>query len=260
MSEQTYTLITGASEGIGKCFAEVFAKKGHNLILVARSEQKLQEIAQHLIHQYSISVEVIAADLIPQDAAENLFLEVAKRQLHVDTLVNNAGMMQVEEFCISDMEVCNSVMSLNVMSVVNLTRLFSGPMLSSASGKIINVGSIASFMPTPNFSVYGASKAFILSFSEGLSQELKGSGVSVTCVCPGFTKTDMLSHAQGMEKFIPKFLKADPMQLAEQAYQASMKGEVVFLDSLANKMLVQWASHYPRWLVRGINGLFSRLS
>ncbi len=259
MNKQTYTLITGASEGIGKCLAEEFAKQGHNVLLVARNEDKLRSVALHISQQYQVQAEVLVADLIPQGAAEEVFLEVAKRELHVEILVNNAGMMQVEGFCTSDLDQCNNVMQLNIMSVVNLTRLFSGPMLSRASGKIMNIGSIASFMPTPNFAVYGASKAFILSFSEGLSQELKGSGVSVTCVCPGFTKTDMLSHAKGMEKFIPQFLKADPQQLAQQAYQACMKGEVVFLDSLANKMLVQWASHYPRWLVRGINGLFSRL-
>lgn len=251
-------LITGASEGIGRCFAQTFANHGHDLILVARNEEKLALLAAELKGLHNIEVTTIPMDLIPVDAAEKLFFEVAKRELSVDILVNNAGMMQVEPFCSSDMHKMNNVVQLNIQSLVNLSRLFSGPMISKAKGKIINVGSIASFMPTPNFSVYGATKAFVLSFSEGLSQELKGSGVTVTCVCPGFTKTNMLDEGGGLEKILPTFLKADPSELAEQTYQAAAKGEVVFLDSLANKALVQWATHYPRWIVRGINGLLSR--
>ena len=253
-------LITGASEGIGKCFAHTFAKHGHDLILVARNQEKLALLEAELKGMFNIEVTVIPMDLIPLEASEKLFFEVAKRELAVDVLVNNAGMMQVEPFCSSDMSKMNNLLQLNIQSLVNLSRLFSGPMLAKGRGKIINIGSVASFMPTPNFSVYGATKAFVLSFSEGLSQELKGTGVTVTCVCPGFTKTSMLDEAGGFEKMLPEFLKADPDELAELAYQAADKGEVVFLDSLANKALVQWATHYPRWIVRGINGLFSRFS
>lgn len=257
---QTYgtALITGASEGIGKCFSQVFAKQGHDLVLVARNAEKLELLAAELQASYPITVTTIPMDLIPHDAAEKLFVEVAKRELQIDILLNNAGMMQIEPFCSSDPEKMNNLLHLNINALVNMTRLFSGPMIGRVKGKIINVGSIASFMPTPNFSVYGATKAFVLSFSEGISQELKGSGVTVTCVCPGMTETDMLAQAEGLEKYIPGFLKADPMDLAEQAYKAAMKDEVVFLDSLANKAVVQWATHYPRWFVRGVSGLFSR--
>lgn len=258
MQDYKTVLITGASEGIGRCFAEVFAKHGHDLILVARNQHKLELLAAELKGLHNTEVTIIPMDLIPVDSAEKLFFEVAKKELSVDILVNNAGMMQVEPFCSSDTVKMNNLVQLNIQSLVNMARHFSGPMIGRVKGKIINVGSVASFMPTPNFSVYGASKAFVLSFSEGLSQELKGSGVTVTCVCPGFTETNMLSEADGLEKYIPKFMKADPVDLAEQAYQAAAKGEVVFLDSLANKALVQWATHYPRWFVRGVNGLLSR--
>ena len=253
-------LITGASEGIGRSFSHVFAQKGHDLVLVARSDDKLNQLASELREKYSREVTVVAMDLAPADAAESLFLALAEKQIKIDILLNNAGMMQVEPFCSSDFDTLNKLMDLNIRSLVNLMRYFSGPMLVRGKGKIINVGSIASFMPTPGFSAYGASKAFILSFSEGLSQELKGSGVSVTCVCPGFTRTNMLSHGHGVEKYIPSFLKADPEKLAEQAYLAASKGDVIFLDSMANKALVQWASHYPRWLVRGVNGLLGRFT
>jgi short-subunit dehydrogenase len=258
MSKLKTALITGSSEGIGRSFAEIYAKNGHDLVLVARNEIKLKEFAQQLKEKYAVQVHVFAADLIPVDSAQKLFAAIAERDIKIDILVNNAGMMQVEKLNKSEPQKLNNLLQLNIQSLVNMTQQFVNPMISRGHGKIVNVGSIASFMPTPNFAAYGASKAFVLSFSEGIAEEFRGTGVSVTCVCPGMTETKMLSHADGIEKFIPKFLKADPMELAEQAYKASMKGDVVFLDKVANKLLVQWATHYPRWLVRGVNGLFSR--
>lgn len=258
MSKLNTALITGSSEGIGRSFAEIYAKNGHDLVLVARNKSKLEEFARELKEKYAVEVEVFAADLIPVDAAQKLFEAIAEREIKIDILVNNAGMMQVEKLNESDPQKLNNLLQLNIQSLVNMTQQFVNPMISHGHGKIINVGSIASFMPTPNFAAYGASKAFVLSFSEGIAEELRGTGVTVTCVCPGMTETKMLSHAEGIEKFIPKFLKADPMELAAEAYKASMKGDVVFLDKIANKLLVQWATHYPRWLVRGVNGLFAR--
>lgn len=258
MSNLKIALITGASEGIGRSFAEAFAKKGHDLILVARNEQKLKDLASALSAKHSVVCHVFPMDLTPATSAKALFEQIADANLKVDILVNNAGMMQVEKIYEADEAVLNSLVQLNVQSLVNMTRQFVGPMLAKGEGKILNVGSIASFMPTPNFSAYGATKAFVLSFSEGISEELKGTGVTVTCVCPGMTETKMLSHAEGAEKYIPGFMKAHPDTLATEAYTAMMKGEVIFLDKIANKLLVQWATHYPRWMVRSINGLFSK--
>ncbi|MBU3004073.1 SDR family NAD(P)-dependent oxidoreductase [Paraglaciecola arctica] len=260
MGKLDTALITGASEGIGRSFAEIYAKNGHDLVLVARNQAKLEEFAQQLQSQYLINVEVFAADLIPIDAAQKLFSAITLKGINVDILVNNAGMMQVEKLSLSDTQQLNNLLQLNIQSLVNMTQQFVKPMLARGQGKIVNIGSIASFMPTPNFAAYGASKAFVLSFTEGIAEELRGTGVTVTCVCPGMTETKMLSHADGLEKFIPKFLKADPMELAAQAYKASMKGDVIFLDKIANKLLVQWATHYPKWLVRGVNGLFARFN
>jgi short-subunit dehydrogenase len=260
MSKLETVLITGASEGIGRSFAKAFAQKGHTLIVVARNQEKLEQLADELKSNYATDCHVIAKDLSAENAAGELLSQVTDAGLHVDVLVNNAGMMQVEKLAEANEQVLNTLIQLNVSSVVHMTRQFIGPMLKKGAGKIVNVGSIASFMPTPNFSAYGASKAFVLSFTEGLSEELKGSGVTATCVCPGMTETKMLSHADGLEKYIPSFLKADPDTLAQQAYKATMNGEVIFLDKIANKMLVQWATHYPRWMVRGINGLFSKFN
>ncbi len=260
MSLYKTVLITGASQGIGLSFANEFAKNGHDLVLVARTEDKLNNIATDLNAKYDVTVTPIPFDLIKVDAPMQLFTLLAEKQINIDILVNNAGMMQVEKLYEADIDVMNSLIQLNVNSVVNMTRLFVGPMLSRGHGKVINVASIASFMPTPNFSVYGASKAFVLSFSEGIAEEMKDNGVSVTCVCPGITQTDMLSHSDGVEKYIPNFLKAAPEELAADAYKAAMSNNVVFVDKMANKMLVQWAKHYPRWIVRGVTGFFSRFA
>jgi short-subunit dehydrogenase len=241
MSKLKTALITGSSEGIGRSFAEIYAKNGHDLVLVARNAAKLMDFASELKAKYAVDVHVFAADLIPVDAAQKLFDAIALKGIEIDILVNNAGMMQVEKLSLSDSQQLNNLLQLNIQSLVNMTQQFIKPMLARGQGKIVN-----------------ASKAFVLSFSEGIAEELRGTGVSVTCVCPGMTETKMLSHADGFEKFIPKFLKADPMELAAQAYKASMKGEVVFLDKVANKLLVQMATHYPRWMVRSVNGLFAR--
>lgn len=258
-SKYKTAMITGASEGIGRSFAETFAKNGHDVVLVARNSLKLQALAQELEAKYPINAHVIAADLIPVDSAKALFNELQLKAIEVDILVNNAGMMQVEKLHQCNINNLNRLIQLNIQSLVNMTHYFMQAMIARGRGKIINVGSIASFMPTPNFAAYGASKAFVLSFSEGIAEELRGTGVSITCVCPGMTETKMLNHAEGFEKYIPGFLKADPDELSNQAYKASMKGDVLFLDKLANKMLVQWATHCPRWFVRGIHGLFARI-
>ena len=203
-------MITGASEGIGRSFAETFAKKGHDLVLVARNAIKLAELASELKEKYAIEAHVFAVDLIPVDAAKSLFEDIASKEISIDILVNNAGMMQVEKLHECDIEGLNRLIQLNIQSLVNMSYHFVGPMISRGSGKILNVGSIASFMPTPNFAAYGASKAFVLSFSEGSAEDLRGTGVTVTCVCPGMTETKMLNHAEGLEKIHPKIPQGRP--------------------------------------------------
>ena len=176
MSRLTTALITGASEGIGRCFAEIYAKNGHDLVLVARNATKLMDFAAELKAKYSVDVHVFAADLIPVDAAQKLFDAITLKEIEIDILVNNAGMMQVEKLNLSDSQQLNNLLQLNVQSLVNMTQQFVNPMLARGQGKIVNIGSIASFMPTPNFAAYGASKAFVLSFSEGIAEELRGTG------------------------------------------------------------------------------------
>lgn len=259
MSELKTALITGASEGIGRCFAETFASHGHDLILVARNEEKLKSLAAELEMEHAIRVHCIAMDLIPDGAAQQLYERVEADGLQVDILVNNAGMMLVERFDTLAVERSDQLIHLNLNALVNLSHRFLQPMIARGNGRLVNIGSVASFMPTPGFTVYGATKAFVLSFTEGLSVELKGTGVSATCVCPGFTDTKMLEEANGMEKYIPSFMKADPASLAEESYKAVMQGKTIYVDKLNNRILVQWAKHNPRWLVRGVSGMMSKL-
>ncbi|WP_026375895.1 SDR family NAD(P)-dependent oxidoreductase [Aestuariibacter salexigens] len=259
MKKLKTALITGASEGIGRCLAYEFARHGHDLVLVARNEERLLELAAELSAAFSVKVHCEAVDLIPVGAPTALFNDLEKQGINVDILINNAGMMQVEKFAESDPVKLNNLMQLNIQSLVNMTQMFIAPMLARGKGKIVNIASIAGFMPTPGFTVYGATKAFVLSFSEGISQELSGTGVTVTCVCPGVTKTAMMNEAGGLEKLIPGVFKASPESLAKQAYNACANNDVVFVDKLANKVLVQWATHYPRWLVRKVNGFVQQL-
>ncbi|BDX05627.1 SDR family NAD(P)-dependent oxidoreductase [Planctobacterium marinum] len=252
------TLITGASEGIGRCFAEEFARQGHDLVLVARSQEKLEAMAESLRNEHSVKVTVLPQDLTQPGAAEVLAAQLQERQLQVDILVNNAGLMYVQDFFTTEPEKLEQLLTLNINAVVRMTRQFLPQMLSRDNGKIINVASIASFIPTPKFAIYGASKAFVLSFTEALVEEIKYTNVKAHCVCPGFTKTNMIQQGNGLEDNIPGFMKVAPESLVKDAYKSVMKGETIYIHKIHNKALVQWSRLYPKWLVRGVSGFFSR--
>lgn len=252
------TLITGASEGIGKAFATYFADQGHDLVLVARSEDKLKALASELSSEYSIQAHVYTADLTEPDSASKLYSQLKEDELEIDILMNNAGVMYVEDFVGADEAKIEQLLTLNINAVVRLSRQFLPDMIQRDCGKIINVASVASFIPTPKFAIYGASKAFVLSFTEALSEEIKYANVQTHCVCPGFTDTNMISAGNGMEKLIPDFIKVTPESLVEDAYKAVMKGDTVFVHKLHNKAMVQWSRLYPKWFVRGVSGFFSR--
>ncbi|XOV81154.1 MAG: SDR family NAD(P)-dependent oxidoreductase [Aestuariibacter sp.] len=253
------TLITGASEGIGRCFAEEFAKHGHDLIQVARKAEKLKVLATELQINYQVKVSVYPCDLTQADAIDSLYQQILADGGLVDILVNNAGVMCVDDFVYAEPNELERLLQLNIQALVNMTRTFLPDMVLRESGKVVNIGSVASFIPTPKFAVYGASKAFVLSFSEALSEEVKEIGVAIHCVCPGFTHTQMLMAGKGLETIIPQFLKVPPESLVRDAYKAIMKGETLYVDKFHNKLLVQWAQLYPRWLVRGVSGFLSRL-
>ena len=252
------TLITGASEGIGKAFATQFAEQGHDLVLVARSKDKLDALATLLKTEYSVQVHVYPADLTEPDAAQKLHEQLKNDELEIDILMNNAGVMYVDEFVSADEAKLEQLLTLNINAVVRLSREFLPEMIARDSGKIVNVASVAAFIPTPKFAIYGASKSFVLSFTEALSEEVKYRNVQTHCVCPGFTDTNMINQGNGLEKVIPEFLKVTATSLVQDAYKAIIKGETVFVHKLHNKAMVQWSRLYPKWMVRGVSGFFSR--
>lgn len=184
-----YILITGASSGIGYEMAYQLAEKAHNLILVARTESKLQQMQSDLTKKYGILVQYFVADLSDVKAAKELHIKVINANLLVSHLVNNAGVGNYGEFTETSLEEELSMIQLNISSLVVLTKLFSQDMVSRKSGRIMNIGSVVSFLPMPYFSVYSATKAFVKAFSETLDAELEGTGVTVLSLYPGTVDT-----------------------------------------------------------------------
>lgn len=207
-------LITGASSGIGLELAKLFAQSGHNLILVARSEDKLEHLRKQLVQEHSVHVESIVVDLAAANAAEILVKEVNRRKLVVDILVNNAGFGELGTFSDISTQRQLNMIQLNVMTVVHLTKLLLPEMLKRDSGGILNVASTAAFQPGPNMAVYYATKAFVLSFSEAIHEELIDTGVNVVCLAPGPTETGF-GEDSGMNK--TKIFSANAMSAAAVA-------------------------------------------
>ena len=189
------TLITGASSGIGEAFARKLAARGHNLLLVARTEEKLITLCNELGRSQRIRAEFVTMDLTEPDAPKRLFEETKRRDLQVEFLVNNAGFGSMGQFAELDLERELKMIDLNVRALVELTHLFLLPMREQERGTIINVASTAGFQPVPFMAVYAATKAFVLSFSEALWEENRRHGVHVMALCPGVTQTGFFEAA-----------------------------------------------------------------
>jgi short-subunit dehydrogenase len=253
MDRKTYTLITGASGGIGYDIAKIAAADGKNLILVARSEDKLEQLAVELRKNTSIEVFTIAVDLSDEAGVEKLISEVKSGNLTIDTLVNNAGFGDFGDFAKADLAKNMEMIRLNISALTNLTHTFMQGMLISGEGRIMNVASIASFMPGPGMAVYYASKAYVLSFSEALTRELKGSGITVTTLCPGPTNTDFakvsgLGHSL-MHRMLPPSMSMD---VARAGYKAMLKGKAIEIPGVMNKLSALTPRLSPRSVVRNL--------
>jgi short-subunit dehydrogenase len=229
-------LITGASVGLGRDFAELFARDGHNLVITARNESQLQALAQKLRDQYQISVEVISSDLSVPDAAQEIFDAIHAKSIEIEFLVNNAGFGTHGPFAEAEVSSQLAMLQVNVLALTHLTRLFLPGMLARKSGRIMNVASLAAFLPGPLMAVYYATKAYVLSFSEALDNEVAGSGVTVTALCPGPTKTEFQVRA-GIEN-APLFQSSvmSSFVAAEVGYRAMMTGKRSVVAGLRNKV------------------------
>jgi uncharacterized protein len=246
-------LITGASGGIGLELARLCAKGGHDVVLVARNREKLEEAAKYLSGMYGIRAEVIAADLKDPDAPQAILGQVEKLGMGLDVLVNNAGFGDWGLFGRADLQRQLDMLQVNVIALTTLTRLALPRMVSQRKGRILNVASTAAFAPGPLMAVYYASKAYVLSFSEALSNEFKGTGITVTALCPGPTRTGFALEA-GMthSNLFSSPTVMDPAPVAIAGYQAMMLGRAVVIPGIANKLLIQSIRISPRFLVRMI--------
>ncbi|MDD5183868.1 MAG: SDR family oxidoreductase [Paludibacter sp.] len=246
-------LITGASGGIGMELAHIHASKGDNLVLIARTKEKLDALKLELETQFGISVYNISLDLSDTDAPKKIFNELKDKKIHIDFLINNAGFGDFGVFAECNWEKQSEMINLNVIALAHLTRLFLPDMIKSKSGKILNVASTAAFQPGPGMSVYFASKAFVLSFSESIANELKGTGVTVTVLCPGATATGF-RKAAALEKsrlFTGKQI-ASSREVAEFGYEKMMKGKIVVIHGFMNNILVQSLRMAPRNIITAV--------
>lgn len=243
-------LITGASSGIGYEFANIFAEKGCNLILVARSEIKLQELKKYLEDQFTVSVFLILKDLTENNAAQEIYEITELNNLKVDYLVNNAGFGAYGNFITNDWYKERAMIDLNITVLTHLTKLYLPQLLESKNGKIINVASTAAFQPGPLMAVYYATKAYVLHFSEAIAEELKETNVTVTALCPGATESNFSSIANMEDS---KLFKGQNLpssrKVAEYGYNAMMKGKTVAIQGFRNRLLAFMVRFAPRKLV-----------
>ena len=243
-------LVTGASSGIGLELARLFASDRHDLVLVARNEGKLREIGERLEATHGIIATAIAADLSQPNAARDLVDTLRADSIEVDVLVNNAGIGLSGAFLDNDPQAQRAMLQLNVVALTELTRLLLPAMVARRSGRILNVASTAAFIPDPLAAVYGATKAYVLSFSEAIGEELRHRGVTVTALCPGATLTGFSTVAgAGSTRLYGKLKPMSSADVARAGYQGLHDGRRVVVTGLRNKLLVQSARVSPRRVV-----------
>jgi uncharacterized protein len=255
MDSKTQTvLITGASGGIGYELAKLFARDHYNLVLVARSADRLNSVAAELQTQFGIAVKAIALDLAAVPAPKFLFDQLRREGIAVDILVNNAGFGGFGEFAGRPEEEILGQIQLNITALTHLTRLFLPLMLERRSGKIMNVASTAAFQPGPLMAVYYATKAYVLSFSEALANEVAGSGVVVSCFCPGATDTNFQKRA-GMEnsRLFKKIGAMNVETVARDGYKGLMAGRTLVFSGLQNRLVAESVRFAPRKLVTAVS-------
>lgn len=257
MSERPVALITGPTSGIGLHLAELLARDGYDLVLVARNAEILARLTHDWAQQYNIRIRPIAIDLSRAGAVETVVTTVREHGLHLTVLVNNAGVGVYGLFADTPLEHERGLLHLNVLALTELTKSFL-PDLRESKGHILNIASTAAFEPGPYMAVYYASKAYVLSFSEAIAEELAGDGVRVTAFCPGLTRSGF-QHAAGMGRSgLLRLPEMDACEVAEAGYRAMLKGKRVAIPGLFNRILVasirftprRWVTYLVAWLSR----------
>ncbi len=239
-------LITGSSNGIGYELAKIHAEKGDNLVLVARSKDKLDELKEELEGKHGVKIYTIGKDLSVPGSVTEVFEEIKDNRISIDYLINNAGFGDVGLFYQSDWNKQERMINLNILALTFFTRLFLPQMIGRGSGKIMNVASTASFQPGPTMSVYFATKAYVLSFSEAVNNEVSGKGVTVTALCPGSTGSGFHAAAAGHMDHYKERKLPSARSVAEFGYKAMIRGKAVAIPGLKNSIIAASVRFLPR--------------
>lgn len=255
---EKYALITGASSGIGRALVDEFAADSYNLILVAHNERFLQDTAEEVASAFpDLKIKTFAKNLSNPESAHQIFDELNSQNIAIEALVNDAGVGMRGDFSELLLEKQINIIRLNVEALTRLTHLFVGPMLARGHGEILNVGSIAGFEPGPLLAVYHASKAFVVSFTEALAEELKDTGLKITCLCPGATKTKFFDRAKMQDTNIVKSgMMMEPSVVAKAGYKALKEGDRVIIPGIGNKAMTFMRRAIPLSLQAKMNKKF----
>lgn len=234
MSNAQTVLITGASSGIGLELANICAEHGHNVVLIARSKQRLEAVSSHLLETYDVQASIFPQDLSELDASAKVEAYLRKSKITIDILINNAGFGGREAFAQADIEHDLGMIAVNITALTELTARLLPGMVERKKGRILNVASLAALVPGPYMAVYHASKAYVLSFSQAIAAELTDTGVTVTALCPGATKTSWAQHAGlgANSSFDGRAMKAT--DVARKGYNAMMSGKLIAFASPAH--------------------------
>lgn len=250
----TYALITGASKGIGKSIAEQLAAKGNNLLLISRSEENLQELKKSIIQRYNVNVEYLALDLTSRDAAAQIQSWYTSNNFRINILVNNAGYGVWGVFGNLSLQSQLDMLQINMLTVVQLTHALLPELKTHTNAYILNVASTAAYQAVPTLSLYAASKSFVVGFTRGIRLELKGTGVSVSCLSPGPTTTDFVERA-GMSADIKKKSETFGMtseEVAKIGVNGMYKGKPEIVPGLLNKIIVAVTAWVPKYVTEKI--------
>lgn len=258
---KNYTLITGASAGIGEALARECSGMGRDLLLVARRKDRLESLRDELIHKDGISCEILVLDLADSSSAKKLFQWCQEKSLHISCLINNAGFGLCGRFQELELERQMEMIDLNVRTLVELTHRFLGPMLEKGYGEILQNASVGGFQPGPGLNVYFATKAFVLHFTEALREELRGKGIKVSCLCPGSTSTEFFDVANAKSLEFTPAGSMSSKDVARCAMDGLIKDKGIVIPGVHNKLAANLNRLFPRsWVTRILGSLLLKRS